>query len=118
LYLYQGPIGSATLRLAGKQEQRVKLSPNHTVELPPDHVYTRRLVARGHLTEVPAAVEVAPVETPSNEPASSNTTEQNATQSPAPATDATEAPAAAEGSDTQTSSRRRSRRAPSEEETT
>lgn len=67
-YIYQGPVSGVTLtkRVQGKKKaERVEImlhpgkSPRDKsgadIELDPDHPYTKRLIARGHLREVAVA---------------------------------------------------------------
>jgi len=55
LYIYQGPVSSATLPGRGD----IILSPGKAVTLPAESPYVATLLARGHLTLVPAAPERA-----------------------------------------------------------
>lgn len=106
LYLYQGPIGSATIVLPSKDEQRVKLFPNRTVELPPDHVYTRRLIARGHLTEMPPPVLVTepsdaePAKAPKAKASAKGKAKESAAPQASAANETINTNAASEGGDT------------------
>mgnify|MGYP000223349912 CR=1 FL=1 len=50
-FTYSGPISGATLRHQGERRE-VMFHPGRTYELPADHPYVQRLVARGFLTKV------------------------------------------------------------------
>jgi len=50
-YIYSGPLSGVSL----KRHADAMLHPGATVELPEDHPYTRRLVKRGWLVELPPA---------------------------------------------------------------
>lgn len=52
-FTYSGPVSGATLNVQGKRRE-VMFHPGRTYELPADHAYVQRLVARGHLTKVSA----------------------------------------------------------------
>lgn len=52
-YVYSGPRSAASLRVEG-QVLDVALVPGGTVELPPDHDYTKTLELLGHISPEPA----------------------------------------------------------------
>jgi len=58
-YAQAAPVASVTLRLDGAPDRDVTFHPGGEIDLPEDHAYVRRLVARGLLTAVPA-VPVVP----------------------------------------------------------
>lgn len=70
LYTYSGPLSGATLPRCpqGDDRREVMLHPGCAVELDPEHPYTRTLIARRHLTEVPLAA--VPVKKPATKTAS------------------------------------------------
>lgn len=51
-YHYTGPLSGASLTL-GEHTLDVMLYPNTTVHLPPEHDYTRALIAQGFLQPAP-----------------------------------------------------------------
>lgn len=50
-YRYSGPLSGVTL----DNGQEVMLHPGGEVELPPEHEYTKTLLALGHLNPLPAS---------------------------------------------------------------
>jgi len=58
LYTYaaNGPVASVTLRLEGAPDLDVTFHPGALMDLPEDHAYVVRLVARGLLTAAPVAL--------------------------------------------------------------
>lgn len=55
VYAANAPVASVTLRLDGAPDRDVTFHPGALMDLPEDHAYVRRLVARGLLTAVPVA---------------------------------------------------------------
>ncbi|MFL1515295.1 hypothetical protein [Pseudomonas prosekii] len=56
-YLYAGPPSAASLRLGNTVETlEVLLRPGKPVELPPEHEYTRVLLALKHLRPLPIVI--------------------------------------------------------------
>lgn len=51
-YLYSGPPSGVTL-VDGDTVQEIILCPGRDVDLPPEHAYTRTLLALAHLTPIP-----------------------------------------------------------------
>lgn len=59
-YAAAAPVASVTLRLAGAPDRDVTFHPGAVLDLPADHAYVVRLVARGLLTAAPAAPAAPP----------------------------------------------------------
>ena len=59
-FTYSGPLSGVTL----DNGQEVLLMPGAEVRLPPDHEYTRTLIARKHLAPVPEAKKATTGKTP------------------------------------------------------
>lgn len=53
-YLYSGPTSGVTLN-DGEKEHSIMFITGSVVVLPPDHEYTKTLIALKHLTSVPEA---------------------------------------------------------------
>jgi hypothetical protein len=52
-FTYSGPVSGATLNVQGGRRE-IMFHPGRTYELPADHPYVQRLVARGFLAKVSA----------------------------------------------------------------
>ena len=50
-YRYTGPLSGVTLIHEGNEYEKI-LNPGTIIEFPPEHSYTKTLIARGHLTPV------------------------------------------------------------------
>ena len=62
IYPKTAPAASVTLRLADGTERDVYFHPGRSVDLPDDHPYVTRLLARGLLEHAPAPIPApAPV---------------------------------------------------------
>lgn len=64
-YHYTGPLSGASLTL-GEHTLDVMLYPSTTVHLPPEHDYTRALIAQGFLQPIAGNSSAASAPAPTN----------------------------------------------------